>query len=125
MKRIISIVLISSIIGGVMHLDELVKIPFMVNHYYEHKKSNAGISFFAFINNHYVLHKKAESEKDKKSDSQLPYKSNQSFHAHVVLVAFANKTIEVVSESKDFCFIPYTVTKAMSRPFDIWQPPKL
>lgn len=108
-----------------MHFDELVKFPFMVNHYFEHKQSNSDISFLAFLNNHYILHKKAESEQDKKSDAQLPYKSNQAFHAHVVLVALANETIEVVSESMDFIFTPYTVTKALTRPFDIWQPPKI
>ena len=125
MKRVISILLISSIIGSTLHLDELVKFPFLINHYFEHKKNNQDISISAFLYMHYVLNKKAESEKDKKSDSQLPFKSTQNYHSHFVPFTFENDNAEIICQSVNNSFTPFKVTKAQSRPFDIWQPPKI
>jgi hypothetical protein len=125
MKKVISILLVFSIIGGSMHLDELVKVPLLVSHYFDHKKSHPGISVSGFLYMHYILNQKPESEKDKKSDSQLPFKSVQNFHCHFVPFVFENEKSQMVCESVNNNFITCAVIKVQSRPFDIWQPPKI
>jgi hypothetical protein len=125
MKRIITIILITSIIGGVAHLDELVKFPFLIHHYSEHKAQHPDDSVLTFLYKHYILNQKAESEKDRKSDSQMPFKSAQNFHSHFIPFVFENKAKQVVSKTAVKIFIPFKETKISTGFFDIWQPPKV
>lgn len=125
MKKAITYLLVFSIMGATLPIDELMKMPLLFSHYFEHKKLHPNISVTDFLYVHYVLNQKPESEKDKKSDSQLPFKSSQNYHSHFVPFAFENEKSQMVYEPVNNNFITYAVIKVQSRPFDIWQPPKI
>jgi hypothetical protein len=125
MKKIISIVLILSIAGGSIHLDELTKIPAMITHYSEHKKNHPSISFLAFLYEHYFLNQKPESEKDKEHNSQLPFKSLISFHSHIAPAICESSGATVYNNPITVSVFTFFKSRVFTRATDIWQPPKL
>ncbi|WP_316818178.1 hypothetical protein [Pedobacter nyackensis] len=54
-------------------LQELIKLPLLFQHYFEHKAINEDISFSRYLIDHYnsVPH----TDNDEERDSQLPFKS--------------------------------------------------
>src|SRR5690349_8156983 len=76
-KKIIAGILITSIVGSLIHIDEFSKIPLMIRHYEEHKSAKPDQSFISFLYDHYVSDQKPVSEKDKRRNAQLPFKSTQ------------------------------------------------
>ncbi len=125
MKRIITVILASTIIGSAIHLDELVKFPFLIHHYSEHKAQHPDDSILTFLYKHYILNQQAESEKDKKSDSKMPFKSAQTFHSHFTPFIFEHQTIRVVNNTSIKVFVPFKEIKIPTVFFDIWLPPKV
>lgn len=52
---------------------ELLKLPLLVEHYYDHKEENTTTSLVSFLAMHY--YSEDGSDKDAKEDNQLPFKS--------------------------------------------------
>lgn len=126
MKKVIAHLLLWSIISGTFHLDELIRLPFLIGHYSEHKLLHPGDSVSEFLYKHYILNQKAESEKDKKSDSQMPFKSPQSFGSHLSQFAFDEKqSVQPTNQNSATFFSPYTNVYDGCIFFSIWQPPKV
>ncbi len=111
--------------GSAIHIDELTKLPFLFHHYHEHKSLHPDDSALVFLYKHYILQQKAESEKDKKSDSQLPFKSDQKFNSHLVSFNCGIINNEIVCQITELSFIPFAVSEVTVRSVDIWQPPKI
>ena len=124
MKKNISIFLILCITAGSIHLNEFSKIPVMMNHYKEHRTNNPSLTFLTFLFNHYIQDKKPESEKDKKENSQLPFKLLQSFYSHFIPFTFENNPVQVADNFVVKVFVPFKETKISSAFSSIWQPPK-
>lgn len=125
MKRIVAIGLIFIVIGAYIPTDELLRLPYLIQHYHENKTLHPGDSPTIFLYKHYVLNQKAESEKDKKSDAQLPFKSDKRFHSHIDPFICENKTEMVLNQLVLKMQFPFKETRSYSAFRDIWQPPRL
>lgn len=55
---------------------ELLKLPLLVEHYYDHQQENSTTSLMAFLTLHY--YSENGTDKDTKEDNQLPFKSLSS-----------------------------------------------
>lgn len=72
MKRILAIFLILQILSANTIAMEIMRLPFLVQHYLEHEKeTNSGLSFTSFLSAHYL--ESAHAEKDH-CDEKLPFK---------------------------------------------------
>lgn len=125
MKKVIAYILVFTIMGASIHIDELAKLPMLVSHYIEHKKQHPADTAFDFLYKHYVLNQKAESAKDKSSDAQLPFKSSQISHAHFSPFVSQNQEANLLIEAQQITYLPLEVSKAFSCSIAIWQPPQL
>lgn len=124
MKKILALFLITSIIGGSLHFDELAKVSFLKQHYYEHKAMHQVDGVFDFLYKHYVVCEHPLSEKDKKEDAKLPFKSVQSILSHFTPFTTENNILlQVRSNSNNL--EPFVATIIhISFLYSIWQPPK-
>jgi hypothetical protein len=124
-KKFVSIFLALLLLNGSVHLDELVKLRFLLEHFKEHKAAHPEDSLTVFLYKHYILNQKAESQKDKKSDTQLPFKSAKSFTAHFSVFCLDSKTVDFLTPYIKLEFSPCRCSKVVSNYTAIWQPPKL
>jgi hypothetical protein len=104
----------------------VLKLPILINHYFEHKEENNHITFIDFIKLHYAETKHyAQHHKEK----QLPFKAIPQGVLNVVAI---NKTDFVESINYNFScanYIKHTAhytSKFVSYyTANIWQPPKV
>ena len=73
-KKFITISLISLYLLGATEAYQLLKVPYLVEHYRTHKQYNKGLSFSKFIDMHYLSNQTYDS--DYQQDMQLPFKSS-------------------------------------------------
>lgn len=106
-------------------LQELIKLPLLFQHYFEHKAINEGITFSSYLVDHYnsIPH----TDNDAERDSQLPFKSvEQNSGLTSPAIPPSNKFIIKNLASLDLKRpsiyndddIPHAFTGS------IWQPPK-
>ncbi len=100
-----------------------MKLPVLVQHYYEHQHKEQSISFFSYLKLHYDNPAK---DADHQRDMQLPFKSHES-HANLsvfipLIQGFEpDKASYVLTQS----FIPLKNDYYSSSYLDnIWQPPR-
>ena len=74
MKKAIVLFLISLYLLGATESYQLLKLPFLVEHYKTHQQYDNGISFSKFIKMHYFQQQTYDS--DYQQDMQLPFKSS-------------------------------------------------
>lgn len=55
---------------------ELLKMPFLADHYIDHKSDNLKTSFISFLVYHYVYEN--DTDKDADEDRKLPFKSTEN-----------------------------------------------
>lgn len=75
MKRFIATMLLSAILFAGTPLQQLLKLPVLVQHYFEHKQQDNSTSFAGFLIHHYLEEGKDDVDKDHARDCQLPFKS--------------------------------------------------
>lgn len=73
MKRLVILSVMLIYLFGSTQVGQLVKLPILVQHYFEHKSDNPGISLLAFLQMHY--NEKVVIDDDYKRDMQLPFKT--------------------------------------------------
>ncbi|MEQ7799910.1 hypothetical protein ABDJ41_08845 [Pedobacter sp. ASV1-7] len=73
LKKQISIFIAFTILIFSTELQELIKLPLLFQHYYEHKVINEEITFSVYLIDHYnsIPH----TDNDEERDNQLPFKS--------------------------------------------------
>ena len=125
MKRGIVVLLTSCILAGTIHLDELARVPFLLHHFSEHKQQHPADSFWAFLYKHYVVNQKADSGADKKSDSQMPFKSAQDIDSHFSVASLQNCHHQLIPLTGTVITCYYHAAEVLSQTYDIWQPPKI
>ena len=100
MKKLISILLISSFLISLTEFYQILKFPILVEHFKEHKTLNEGTTFWSFLIMHYSDNdvKYADYEKD----MRLPFKSNDG-------------SLNMLSLS----FIHYSSSNKINKPIEI------
>jgi hypothetical protein len=104
-------------------MQEFLKIPYLVQHFTEHRKENQGVSFAAFITLHYFDDNKPGT--NDKQHSQLPFKGSDVIVLSTAVPAepeqvlsglVPGKVMQVLSHYARFYCAIFQV--------NIWQPPR-
>lgn len=74
LRKYITILLISLYLLGATEAYQLLKVPYLIEHYKTHKQYNNDLSFSKFIDMHYFTNQTYDS--DYQQDMQLPFKSS-------------------------------------------------
>ncbi|MBK7009049.1 MAG: hypothetical protein IPH36_10675 [Saprospiraceae bacterium] len=127
MKRRLATLLLILYISAIVPISEWAKIPYLWDHYCEHKLADASMDFFDFINHHYGNCLKVYPDAEK--DMKLPFKSdNQSSHTVFSVLPKEMHAFVVVdplpSKINKTRFI-FTNHFTSADEADTWQPPKL
>jgi hypothetical protein len=126
MKRIIVFVTLFSFLSVSTSFGEMVKVPFLFNHFNEHKNENNDITFINFLFQHYMEESDADlQDPDFSEDSKLPFKADETIHTHIapfILNSFKQNTV-LISENIFFVEVDYQPVFSFSP--QIWQPPRL
>ena len=107
-------------------LHQLLKLPMVFEHFYDHQKENKEISFLQFLDMHYMHG--SPNDKDINEDMKLPFKAADNCSenvspvqvpqfAHVLAIPVISVTVKKGCISK----IQFISTSYLS---GIWQPPK-
>lgn len=125
LKKHISIFVAFTFLLFSTELQELIKLPLLFQHYFEHKAIDKDVTFTAYVVDHYnsVPH----TDDDEERDNQLPFKSaEQSSGTNSPAVPPSNKfiikNITTIALKRPSIYndedIPHAFTGS------VWQPPK-
>lgn len=124
MKKWVSILLLGFYLVSTTELDQLLKIPILIEHFKDHQKQNPSLTFFDFMQMHYDHPKK---DADYKTDRKLPFVSHSIHFTSIVTLnpifhLAIKKGVPIIlkSEISSKRVIDYVNTPLHS----IWQPPK-
>lgn len=126
LKKAISILLLSTFLMSNTECYQLLKLPFFIEHFAEHKQLNEGTTLWTFLKIHYSNDNIRYSDYDK--DMRLPFKSHDScvnsLSPSFAPTLYSYKIIKpVVSETNTFKdHHPIFFKSAYLS--NIWQPPK-
>jgi hypothetical protein len=125
LKKGIAILLFTVYFASSLHLTELLKIPMLVEHFQEHKKSNEAITLWHFLCMHYNDQPAHDNE-----DAKLPFKSVCHF-GHCAMPVIITSTEHVFAHPQVFSYLEkeeksntYTLYLLSNYLSCIWQPPK-
>lgn len=127
MKKWVALFLLCLYLLGTTEAHQLLKIPLLVQHYFEHKSENKNITLISFLNMHYA--DTVVYDDDYAQDMQLPFKTHAEnfcviavpllpvpkFEVQVVLHGEVEQTLPIVNDP-NYSFLSTQ---------DIFQPPKL
>lgn len=104
----------------------MVKVPFLFNHFNDHKNENSEITFINFLFQHYIQESDGSlHDSDFAEDSKLPFKADENIHVHFppyILVALKIGTLMI---PENIIFIEFNYIPVYSFSPQIWQPPRL
>jgi len=123
-KKWVSIVLLSLYLVSTTELNQVLKLPILIEHYCEHKKLNPEMTFIAFFKTHYDHPVK---DADYKTDRKLPFVAhsilslvftlNTNFNFEIVKASVKHLEVHSIPAfDEDFYFKGYL--------HSIWQPPR-
>nr|WP_294793134.1 hypothetical protein [uncultured Mucilaginibacter sp.] len=126
MRKFTVILILTAYLFSTTELHQLLKLPVVFEHYYEHKQLNGDISFLDFLDMHYMHGSPLSS--DYAEDMQLPFKTlDKCVCATIPVIVPQNVNIAIhhpVQLKKEQRFImqdDFLPSSYLSR---IWQPPK-
>ena len=73
MRKLAAILFTIVYLFGATEASQLLKLPVLVQHYYEHKAGNANVTLVQFLHMHYMGHD--DDDTDNLRDMQLPFKT--------------------------------------------------
>ena len=109
-------------------LYQLLKLPFLVEHFMEHKEKNKDITLAEFLYLHYAQGDVKDA--DYEEDMKLPFKSHSNSVTSSIVDAVANTVLKIVIHPKPnfvqskVIIISEEAFFASSYHSNIWQPPK-
>lgn len=127
LKKALHILLLGFYLLSCTELQELAKLPVLVQHYFEHKSLDSGITFSSYLVHHYndVPH----TDNDGARDNQLPFKTHDICAAGGLSPALPpsfgvslRKVYQVLPKQKNLIDNDHIPGSAFAG--KIWQPPK-
>lgn len=100
MVRLISIQLIFVVLlGSTVDLHDLAKLPYLFDHYDQHRSKDTQFSFNEFFDLHYGNQAEEHDKEEKEKHKGLPFKAPEhtSIHSPVFLTEYESPSIELVS----------------------------
>lgn len=107
-------------------LHQVVRIPLLVEHFWEHQQQNSKMSLAEFLAMHYARGTRPDADHEK--DMKLPFKSAECLQG---------SSLTFISHNQEEIFFSLPVTNSLTfnnhfvdwipsnRIADIWQPPKV
>jgi len=123
MKRLLGIFLLSAYLFTTTQLNQLLKLPVLIGHFFEHQEQDQRISFLDYIMHHYGGH---EKDADYETDQKLPFMTasetlSLTFFVPTPSVFPLQKIVfKEVSQVNSCYHLQLKATYLSS----IWQPPK-
>lgn len=126
MRKLIAISILSVYLFSTTELNQLLKLPFLVKHFYEHKGQKSSLTLIEFLHMHYANGDVKDADYDK--DMKLPFKSHDGCintsitpFLHHFFTAEINRPVYIHTNNftlhdeagLDFFFLS-----------NIWQPPR-
>lgn len=126
MRKFTAILILTAYLFSTTELHQLLKLPVIFEHYYEHKQLNKAISFLDFLDMHYMHGSPLSS--DYAEDMQLPFKTlDKCLGTTIPVIVPQNINIAIhlpVQIKKERRFIMQDEFMPSSYLSRIWQPPK-
>ncbi|MBC7524368.1 MAG: hypothetical protein H7239_08025 [Flavobacterium sp.] len=127
MKKYLAIALLVLYLMSTTELNQLLKLPALVEHYNEHQLENSSLTFFEFLHMHYSQADDHDGDKDK--DMKLPFKSHSlCCSANPVIVTLPElyvftSNLVIESSRKEVNYYRFLICPSPLK--SIWQPPKI
>ncbi|MBL7891120.1 MAG: hypothetical protein JNL63_00710 [Bacteroidia bacterium] len=126
MKKFFIIALLSVYFVSITELNQLTKLPLLVQHFAEHKGKDNDISLWQFLAMHYT--QSDDHDGDREKDMKLPFKSHESC-VNAGTLAFipsgfenpSTKLIDIPNKAWSIYIEQFLSAAYLS---SIWQPPK-
>lgn len=125
-RKLTAIIIVAVYLFGATEASQLLKLPILVQHYYEHKAGNTSVTLTRFLQMHYMGHD--DNDNDNLRDMQLPFKTMND----CCMIAFNSLPPQKIQISE---MVTYEVQKEFkllndAAPFsisveDIFQPPRI
>jgi hypothetical protein len=124
-RKLVAISLVVVYLFGATEASQLLKLPVLVQHYYEHKAGNASVTLVQFLHMHYMGHD--DNDADNLRDMQLPFKTMND----CCMIAFNNLPPQKIQINEVFAYdvqqeftllndaTPFSISLE-----DIFQPPR-
>lgn len=128
MKKWFSIAMLLIYVFSMTEMHQLLKAPLLVEHYFEHKKENKGITIISFLELHYLNGN--VFDKDYEKDMKLPFKSAQeTCYSQVLIIPTSSFEIPPAHlfslEVNSKGMIQKSQVLISNYFSSIWQPPKI
>ena len=127
MRRVLAILLLSLYVSYSTECFELLKIPALVEHFYDHKEENKDMSLWSFLCLHYGHGDVNDADRDE--DMKLPYKSVDCNNGLTYLTLLPEINFEInlpKYQPKDKSETDFYLSRIYSSDqSSIWQPPKI
>lgn len=127
MRKLAAILFLFSVLLTVTPAQQILKLPVLVQHYFEHKKLNNGLSFWLFIQAHY-FNAGNDTDNDDSRDRALPFKAadNTVLNAINALPGATETDNNYLVDIKELSHMLTDDTFVSSQYLSsIWQPPKV
>jgi len=129
LKRFLAISLFFTYFFSTTELHQLLKLPFLVEHFVEHKEQNNQMTLWQFLCLHYAQDDQKDGDYDK--DRKLPFKSHDCCNNMSVVACITNQ-ISIVTFSEKPIYVAESSFSNIEEIFfddsflsNIWQPPRL
>ena len=113
-------------LSAAFELNQLVKLPYLFEHFFEHQSADQSLGFLEFMHYHYFLSNEQDADHDK--DMKLPFKSHEDC-AHTISSVFVpllfNPLVPKLDFQSEIIFFDFSNSEYVSACLSsIWQPPK-
>lgn len=128
-KRIVAIIMLTAIVFTATPLQQLVKLPVLVQHLAEHRQKDPSLTVAEFLMEHYLFEDNDEdTDTDYSRDMQLPFKSMALLASPALLCAAPLNPVQVIAAPEAVYIkknVPLTENSNSAQYLSaIWQPPK-
>lgn len=124
MKRVLTSILALVLITGATEMHQLLKIPFLLQHFRDHRNEDSSLSFYDFLKIHYTKTHHPD-DNDDQEDSELPFKSTGNiFHLDIPVVA-KKEASQFIIDPLEKVRISHPEGTPCRRTFSIFHPPRI
>ncbi|HRO41556.1 MAG TPA: hypothetical protein PL009_01885 [Flavipsychrobacter sp.] len=125
LRRLLSILFLSVYLIAATEMQQLLKLPLLIEHYTEHKQQSSHLSLWQFLRMHYANGNEKDADYDK--DMKLPFKTHtETVHLLLFLSSVSHFSVaeriiyaipqKFVIHADDVVHAAYAAA--------IWQPPR-
>jgi hypothetical protein len=126
MSKSISIFLLTlTLLGSMMDMHNLAKLPRLMEHYQEHRSKSSDFSFLEFLSLHYGSKSENHDKEEHAQHTGLPFKSSDCTFTHTVTLLPQFQSAQATVPVSTLTYSNF-YQSAFSTEFSqsIWQPPK-